>query len=179
MDDFEYFFNSYVQDMMLPDVSREIAAAQRDENAGNFLSALGLLCYTEVMGRWVPNVQRGSRNAFDTFFKRLGPCYEQFIASGENPYDFYRNGMAHTYITKGSAVISMLEGQQHPAPCGVFKDTYGYYHLVVQRYFRDFVVACARLYKERLGHRHHLIHIWAPDLFPYAGGLKTTNADLA
>jgi hypothetical protein len=46
MDEFEYFFNSYVQNMMLADVSREIAAAQRDENAGNFLSALGLLCYT-------------------------------------------------------------------------------------------------------------------------------------
>ena len=61
---------------MLPDVSREIVAAQSGENAGNFLCALGLLTYTEVMGRFVPGVKRGSRNAFETFVNSSSsrPC---------------------------------------------------------------------------------------------------------
>jgi hypothetical protein len=176
VDDFEIFFDSYVQNMMLPDVSREIAAASRGEPAGNFLTALGLLCYTEVLGSWTPGVKRGSRNAFEAFFKRLGPCYDAFLVSGEDPYDFYRCGMAHEYLAKGTAVVSMMD-TRHLAPCGVFVDN-GVYHLVVERYFQDFVIACARLFKERVGHRHNLIHIWAPHLFPYAIGPHGVNDDL-
>jgi hypothetical protein len=178
MDRFEIFFHDYVQNMMLPDVSREIAAAQRGDNAGNFLCTLGLLCYTEVMGRWVPGVNRGSRNAFEAFFSRLGPCYAQFLSSGEDPYDFYRNGMVHEYLAKGPATVAMLDNAKNRAPCGVLKHD-DHYHVVVERYFQDFVVGCARLYKERVGHRAPLIHIWAPHLFPYANGPKSLNADLA
>jgi hypothetical protein len=178
MDDFEVFFDSYVHNFMLRDVSREIAAAQRGEDAANFLCALGLLCYTEVMGRWVPGASRGSRNAFEAFFKRLGPSYEQFICSGEDPYDFYRNGMVHTYLAKGRCEVAMLDNPASPVPTGVVVSG-GQYAFVVERYFRDFVVASARLYKERLGHRHSLIHIWAPDLFPYASGRRSLNHDLA
>lgn len=162
---------------MLPDVSREIVAAQSGENAGNFLCALGLLTYTEVMGRFVPGVKRGSRNAFETFFRRLGPCYGAMIDAGDDPYDFYRNGMVHTYLTKGAGIVAMTDPRKL-APCGAFKDEHGH-HLIIERYFQDFVVASARLFKERLGYRHHLIHIWAAQLFPYANGVKGVNEDLA
>ncbi len=84
--------------------------------------------------------------------------------------------MVHTYLTRARGMIAMFEGD--PVPCGAFRDENGY-HLVIQRYFRDFVVACARLHKERLGYRHSLIHMWAPDLFPYASGGPRTNPDLA
>ncbi len=174
---FDDFFNSYVQNGMLPDVSREIAAARSGEDGANFLCALGLLTYTEAMGRHVPGVKRGSRNAFETFFGRLGPRYAALISAGDDPYDYYRNGMVHSYLTKGPGVVAMLD-PNGLAPCGAFKDQHGY-HLVIEWYFRDFVVAWARLYKERMGYRHHLIHIWAPDLFPYAGGNLTTNPDLS
>ncbi len=65
-------FNSYVYNGMLPDLGREISMAERGEGGGNFLCALGLLTYTEVMGGWVPGVKRGSRNRFEAFFRRLG-----------------------------------------------------------------------------------------------------------
>jgi hypothetical protein len=51
------------------------------------LAALGLLCYTEVMG----GIQRGTlspgngRQNFETFFKRLGPDYCAF-AEAEQPH---------------------------------------------------------------------------------------------
>ena len=134
--DFQEFFENYVANMMLADVSREIAAATRGENAGNLLSALGLLSYTEVMGRFVPGVERGSRNAFTAFFRRLGPTCATFLDTpGEDPYDTYRNGIVHTYLAKRPAVIAMLDGDP-PAPCGVFRSSEdGRYVFVVQRYF--------------------------------------------
>ena len=175
---FSDFFDSYVNNFMLRDVSREIEAARRGEGGGNFLAALGLLTYTEVMGHWVPGVHKGSRNAFEAFFDRLGPCYAKFRASREDPYDFYRNGMVHNYLLKGRGEIAMFDPHGH-APCGVFKDSEGWYGFIVERYFQDFVVACARLYKQREGHRHSLIHMWAPRLFPYAVGGRAVNPDLA
>jgi hypothetical protein len=174
---FEVFFDSYVHNFMLRDVGREIAAAHRDEDAANFLCALGLLCYTEALGRWVPGVKRGSRNAFEAFFGRLGPSYEKFITAGEDPYDFYRNGMVHAYLAKGRAQIAMLENPARPVACGVLVDN-GYYTFVVERYFQDFVVASARLHIELVGHRHPLVHMHAPHLFPYALGRGGVNEDL-
>lgn len=46
------------------------------------------------------------------------------------------------------------------------KRTEGHFYFVVQRYFRDFVVAADRLHRELVGHRHPLIHIYAPELLP-------------
>lgn len=175
--EFEVFFDSYVHNFMLRDISREIAAAHRGEDAANFLCALGLLCYTEALGMWVPGRKRGSRNAFEAFFKRLGPCYEQFLADGHNAYDLYRNGMVHEYLVKGRGEIAISENPATPVGCGVVA-TNGYFGFIIERYFHDFVVACARLYKELVGHRHALIHIWAPHLFPYATGPPGLNEDL-
>jgi hypothetical protein len=137
-----------------------------------------LLCYTEALGKWLPGApRRRSRETFEAFFKRLGPCYEAFIASGENPYDFYRNGMVHEYLAKGTCEIAMLDDPTSPAACGVLVED-GVYAFVVERYYQDFVVAAARLYKELVGRRHPLIHIRAPHLFPYAMGRKGINEDL-
>jgi hypothetical protein len=176
--DFATFFDSYVQRGMLPDISREIASAQQGEDAANLLCALGLLTYTEVMGYHVPGVKRGGRAAFDAFFRRLGSEYASMLDHGENPYDFFRSGMVHAYVPKKPGMVAMLDSKRI-AHCGAFKDPNGDYHLVIERYFRDFVVASARLYKERVGSRHPLIHLWAPDLFPYSGGASTVNPDLS
>jgi hypothetical protein len=47
-DRIEHFFDVYVR-LTLGDIEREIASAQRAP-AANFLCALGLLAYTEVLG---------------------------------------------------------------------------------------------------------------------------------
>lgn len=83
--------------------------------------------------------------------------------------------MVHTYLTKARGVVAMLEGGL--VPCGAFRDEDGY-HLVIQRYFYDFVLACARLHEERLGFRHPSIHTWAPHLFPDVEVPKDPNEDV-
>jgi hypothetical protein len=52
----DIFFNDYVYGFIAGDVQREIDRARSGIPAGNFLCALALLCYTEVLG----GVQRGT-----------------------------------------------------------------------------------------------------------------------
>ena len=72
------FFNDYVYGFIAGDVQREIDRARSGLPAGNFLCALALLCYTEVLG----GVQRGTlargegRANFEAFFAALGPAYD-------------------------------------------------------------------------------------------------------
>lgn len=170
--EFEFFFDSYVHGFMLHDVGREIAAVHRGENGSNFLCALGLLCYTEALGKWVPGVDPSKSGAsFAAFFKRLGDSYADYLASGEKPYDFYRNGMVHEYLAKGRCEIAMIDDPQKPAECGVFNDG-NHYVFVVERYFQDFAVACARLYIELVGHRPHLSTCTRRTCFPMRSARK-------
>ncbi len=57
------------------------------------------------MGHYIPGVQRGSKNAFTAFVRRLGPTYAAFLDIPEDPYDIYRNGIVHTYLAKRPAEI--------------------------------------------------------------------------
>ena len=66
----DIFFNDYVYGFIAGDVQREIDRARSGIPAGNFLCALALLFYTEVLG----GVQRGTlapgegRANFEAFF---------------------------------------------------------------------------------------------------------------
>ena len=46
----EHYFKEYVFGFMKTDIKREIDLARLKKPSGNFLCALGLLCYTEAMG---------------------------------------------------------------------------------------------------------------------------------
>jgi hypothetical protein len=48
-DDVQRFFDEYVFGFIFGDIQREINLARSRHTAGNLLSALGLLCYTEFM----------------------------------------------------------------------------------------------------------------------------------
>jgi hypothetical protein len=81
---------------------------------GNFLAALGLLCYTEFGGK----LRFGGKRAdgrdvasanFNQFFDCLGPAYQTFRAQ-HNVYDLFRCGLAHEYYVKKNCTIAMLEG---------------------------------------------------------------------
>src|SRR5258708_32518886 len=66
---------------------------------GNFLAALGLLCYTEFPGKLKYNKKKkngtgcASEN-FNCFFDDIGPEYTAFRAAGHNVYNVYRCGLA-------------------------------------------------------------------------------------
>ncbi len=75
-----FFF--YVEKFMLADVRREIIQARNGEPAGNFLAALGLLCYTEALGKWMPDAEAGnraSRHNWELFFRELGSGYAELL----------------------------------------------------------------------------------------------------
>jgi hypothetical protein len=111
------------------DIDREIQLAKADGPAlqalgvnpggGNFLAALGLLCYTEFGGKLQFNVTRadGSDVAsanFNQFFDLLGTDY-QALRKQHKVYDIFRCGLAHEYYVKESCTIQMLETTRHPA----------------------------------------------------------------
>jgi hypothetical protein len=130
------------------DVEREIQLAKADGDAlrtlgvppggGNFLAALGLLCYTEFGGKLSFGVKHtdGSDVAsanFNQFFDLVGPAYQAFRAH-HNVYDIFRCGLAHEYYVKKSCTIAMLEGT---AGAGLRVDANGHYCIVVESYCRD------------------------------------------
>ncbi len=130
------------------DVEREIQLAKADQDAlralgvpsggGNFLAALGLLCYTEFGGKLRFGVKRAdghdvASENFNQFFDLMGPAYQAFRAH-HNVYDTFRCGLAHEYYVKKSCTIAMLAGT---AGAGLRVDASGRYHFVVESYCRD------------------------------------------
>jgi len=142
------FFDEYVYGFMFKDIQREIAMARTGSGGGNFLAALGLLCYTEYLGGVKRDkFTRGqSRGSFNAFFPTLGPCYDA-LNRDIDVYDVFRNGMAHEYFVKKNCVIAMLKGDEE---CGLGRFAQGGFYFVVEKYFEDFANACYGLHKEML-----------------------------
>lgn len=115
---------------------------------GNFLAALGLLCYTEFAGRIKRDdfSNRDSRACFDEFFAELGPEYTEILRTCA-VYNDLRCGLAHQYFVKRSCDIAMLEGGRQP---GV-QWTGTKYLFVVEAYWRDFGNAFDALGRLRFG----------------------------
>jgi hypothetical protein len=144
------FFSEYVYGFIAGDIKREIDRARGGDPAGNFLCALALLCYTEVLG----GVQRGTlaqregRANFEAFFTSLGPVYAALLHGGLDAYKVFRCGMAHEYFVKGEATVTMLKGVE---PAGIAKHPVsGRYFFCVERYFDDFIAAARRLHASML-----------------------------
>jgi len=133
------------------DLEREIQLAKVEDNAlqalgvhsggGNFLAALGLLCYTEfggklrfaykkrIRGQYVDDCSRN----FNEFFDLLGPEYKAFRAQPHNVYDIFRCGLAHEYYVKKSTDIAMLASGEGPA----IRFDGCRYKFIVESYFND------------------------------------------
>jgi hypothetical protein len=119
------------------------AAGITIDGAGNFLCALGLLCYTDFAARLKQKASKKRGNgetAFKAFFKTLGPEYEAF-QEHHNVYDWVRGGMVHNYYMKKSFGVSM----RGPQSCGVSVQDDGRYLFVVERYAVDLLAALDEL----------------------------------
>ncbi len=103
---------------------------------GNFLAALGLLCYTEFGGKLKYRKKTASEN-FNRFFDYLGPDYKAFRAGfnrQNDVYDVFRCGLAHEYYIKKSCAIAMLDSGPGP---GIGRDSSGRFYFTVESYCRD------------------------------------------
>ena len=146
----------HAKKFIFSDIEREMQVARADADqlqrrgitpgGGNFLAALGLLCYTEFGGKLRFDRKRrdGSDIAsenFNLFFDELGPEYKSFRQQ-HNVYDIFRCGLAHEYYVKKSCTIYMFGDQNLP---GIGIDQSGKYWFIVQNYCRDLKRAFDRL----------------------------------
>jgi len=109
-----------------------------EPGGGNFIAALGLLCYTEFGGLLKFNHRdaRGrsiaSKN-FNGFFDELGPDYKAF-RSKHNVYDVFRCGLAHEYYVKRTCSIAIRVVN---STTGIGIDLKGNYYFAVEQYCND------------------------------------------
>jgi hypothetical protein len=134
------------------DVEREIQLAKANRaslrglginpGGGNFLAALGLLCYTEFGGK----LRFGHKNAqgrdiasknFHDFFDLLGTDYVK-LQSICNVYDIFRCGLAHEFYVKQNCAIHMESKQGRS---GIWQTPRGKYKISIQTYCRDLKAA--------------------------------------
>lgn len=125
-----------------------LRAAGIPGGGGNFLAALGLLCYTEFAGRLKRNdfSDGNARACFDDFFADLGAQYAGLLPV-QNVYRDLRCGLAHEYFVKRSCTIAMLTTRPQ---CGVQWDGQTY-TFIVGAYWRDFSAALRGLERQLYG----------------------------
>lgn len=166
----EEFFNEYF-DRMRRDLGREIQF-QRDNPdtlAGNVLVALGLLTYTEVLGRlmlWNPSSRAQRRRnpsdgriPFYAFLDRLdGGWYGAWrrrwqSANQVDLYDVLRNGLAHQYVPKVAARLWFNFG----APYGFEDVGWGILQFNLEPYYRHFCEEGRKLHDDLKNHWDPLV----------------------
>lgn len=149
------------------DIRRELRLAQVSEQqsmkdlftkaeiplgGGNFLAALGLLCYTEFLGKITYECKKNGRDwsseNFNKAFDRFGPKYAELRSSGLNVYDVFRCGLAHEYYAKNNCTIYML---RHDQATALGRSSDGRLYFNVEHYFEDFMKAMDILGKEKFG----------------------------
>jgi hypothetical protein len=110
---------------------------------GNFLGALGLLCYTEFAGRLKLNdfSDSNSGKCFDAFFADLGPGYAALLKQQVPVYKGLRCGLAHAFFVKKDCTIAIAAARGAP---GVGWDGHAYF-IALQNYFTDFARAFGQL----------------------------------
>ena len=146
---------------------RDIEAAIR--GGANFLAALGLSGYTEVMGGLKTGkllTEGRSRCNYDAFLPYLGETYvaldkklkgEQKDSEGNRIglYRAVRCGLAHEYFIKGPSTVEMDSSVLDVFPgvenfnCGIKFDS-GRLIFNVNIYYRDFKAGLKRYYDELL-----------------------------
>jgi hypothetical protein len=144
-----FIYNDIRREIRLAEVTERIQGKailkqlRIPRGGGNFLAALGLLCYTEFAGKekYKCKKKNGTDHAnknFNKYFDELGKDYKAFRASGVNVYNIFRCGLAHEYFVKDNCTIFMKN--RVPGP-GIGRDKEGKYYFVVETYFRDFMNA--------------------------------------
>jgi hypothetical protein len=170
--DIEYWLDKAIRDISRQIRWKKIRIGKHPH--GQVLLALGLMAYTEYLGRFVPDNEKvrkksgeiSSRAHFDAFFRRLGNGYEEFLdnyeESGERCfyYDF-RCKLVHEYFAYEDWTIAIpnnerkfwVQGKprveiQRPVEVGIGQVENGNYFLVLQKYYEDFKLAAKTLLDE-------------------------------
>lgn len=114
------FFRDYVYGFMRSDIQKQLDLAQSGKGGANVLAALGVIVYTEALGRirlrngLAAGIDGGptARN-FNACFDLMGYRYPKWRSAfqrrtGQTVYRAFRNGMAHEYVPKVSVEVVMF-----------------------------------------------------------------------
>ena len=136
------FFDEYIFGFMRNDIDAAI------RGKANFLAALGLVSYTEVLGGLVTGNAGGKRvccRKLSRLFAVSGKRLQALETKGVDLYDTVRCGLVHQYFIKGGATIWMNAN----APCGIFAGMDAPTYFIVNVY-RDHFFAGAARYRNEL-----------------------------
>ncbi len=135
----------------------------------NYLIALGLVCYTEVLGHEIRKFKKlshglgNSKNAFDTFFgEYMG---YQALLDKHPIYDWFRCGLCHEFMIKltdggrKSGPFHFFDGNEDEKEMlknsydadvsrGIVISSSGVRLLVIEPYLRDFINGVEKFLKE-------------------------------
>jgi hypothetical protein len=155
-DDVAHYFDEYVFGFMRTDIEREVNLARGDRGGGNVLAALGLLVWTEALGRIRLHNRPGLKvdgvsanaKAFHACFDLMGPGYRRwrrdfYRREKQTVYRAFRHGMAHEYAPKVPTMAVMLG-----TPRVALRKRGRTYVFVVEAYLRDFMSAAMHLRAE-------------------------------
>jgi hypothetical protein len=156
-------FHKLVFEFMENDIRRELWHFERTEaavakgedpgpysGAGNLLAALGLLCYTEVLGSFISGRKGNgwSKANFLWGYRKLGPEYRALMDTGEklDVYAVYRCGLAHEYLAKEPAIYAMQLKPGAPLRCAIGRQSQGVLYFAVRQYLDDLMAVAQRIY---------------------------------
>lgn len=131
----DYFFNEYVYGFIFSDIDNAIEKAK-----ANFLVALGLSTYTEVMGGLVTGHLQDSgksKSNYQAFLPYLGQPYVDL----DKKIDLYKRvrcGLVHEYFIKGPHAMIALRFDDAKYPGIVYTEKLNHITIAIEHYFRDF-----------------------------------------
>ena len=119
------------------------------EHDCNYLAALGMVCWSEFIGRQIAKVRRKRLKNF--------ACFELFVSEymrydlggqGQKVYDTFRNGLAHEFAIKGNETavatrIYALDPQER-VPGLAYDPQRERHFFFVEEYLRDFEAGLRR-----------------------------------
>jgi len=148
--DVEHFFKKYIlspRGIIYRDIKQQIDLAHTGKTGSGLLVALGLLSYTEFMGRILLKNDGSYTKQFRSFFRLLGEDYAAMIDNKEiDVYAFFRSGLVQSYLS-GDCEIRMTDEN---AAAGVILQPDGSFVFIVEKYFTDFLNACRKLRDDML-----------------------------
>jgi len=132
---------------MLSDLEKSIKLAK-----ANYLVALGLFCYSEIIGRRIlkfKNKKDKNSDSFNTFVRDYMGYKKLINKYGNKIYDWFRNGLCHEYYIKGqvSGVYVVYNKKTSKQGIIISKDKTKKF-LVIKPYLRDFKSGIVKFLKE-------------------------------
>jgi len=146
----EKFFKKYVlppRGLIYRDLKQQIDLSHSEKVGSGLLIALGLISYTEFMGKILLKNDGSYTKQFRSFFRLMGEEYAKLVDNKEiDVYTFFRSGLVQSSLS-GNCEIQMIDEN---AVAGIILRDDGSFVFIIEKYFDDFLKACRKLQDDML-----------------------------